>query len=76
MYTVAPASPSCSAMPLPIPRDAPVTNATCPFNITVESMEYDETSANKALLRRTDVTVKMLMKLRYAYMYIGIIISK
>lgn len=30
IYTVAPASPSCSAMPLPIPREAPVTIQTLP----------------------------------------------
>ena len=32
MYTVAPACPSCSAMPLPIPRVAPVTKHTFPAN--------------------------------------------
>lgn len=30
IYTVAPASPSCRAMPLPIPREAPVTIQTLP----------------------------------------------
>ena len=31
-YTVAPASPSATAMPRPAPRVAPATSATLPFN--------------------------------------------
>ncbi len=32
-YTVAPASPSCSAMPFPMPRVAPVTMHTLPASV-------------------------------------------
>ena len=32
--TTAPCLPNSSAIALPIPREAPVTNATCPFSIT------------------------------------------
>src|SRR6185369_3888958 len=31
-YTVAPAAPSCTAMPRPAPRVAPATNATFPLS--------------------------------------------
>ena len=39
MYTVAPASPSCTAMPCPIPLVAPVTRQTLPLSDIASSVK-------------------------------------